>query len=60
MTVTLFGFSFDISQAEMKMDHMMPPQPADFWTAIDGQGQVKLVDQAPADGVIDKVEVDSD
>ncbi len=60
MTVTLFGFSFDISQAEMKMNHMMPPQPADFWTAVDGQGQVKLVDWYPADGVIDKVEVDSD
>ena len=59
MTVTLFGFSFDISQAEMEMDHMLPPA-ADFWTAIDGQGQVKLVDRAPADGVIDKVEVDSD
>ena len=59
MTITLFGISFDISMAYMSMDHMIPP-PADFWSAIDGQGYAKLVDEYPADGVIDKVEVESE
>ncbi len=59
MTVTVFGVSFDISNATMEMDHMTPP-PADFWNSVDGQGYVKLVDEYPTDGIIDKIEVNDD
>lgn len=59
MTITLFGTTFDISQATLEVEHALPPA-ADFWASIDGQGYVELVDKYPADGIIDKVEVDHD
>jgi hypothetical protein len=59
MTVTVFGITFDISQATLEMDHDMPA-PAVFWENVDGQGHVKLVDEYPADGIIDKIKVDDD
>lgn len=58
MTVTVFGISFDISQATLEIDDRHLATPADFWNSVDAQGHVELVDRYPADGVIDKVEVD--
>ncbi len=59
MTVTLFGIPFDISSASMVMDHQPAATPADFWSSVDSQGSVKLIDEQPADGTIDKIKIDN-
>ncbi|MDJ0833657.1 MAG: DUF5666 domain-containing protein [Gammaproteobacteria bacterium] len=57
-TVTMFGQTFDLSNAEYEGANDLTIDAATFYAALANGALVELVDEDPADGVIDKAELE--
>ena len=61
LTVTMFGQSFDVSQAKFEDDHSdIEIDALTFFNSIDTASFIELTDEVISDGVIDKVEIEEE